>query len=164
MHQIPNVSRLVLQLSLPNPMKPGVKSRMKMYLEQRQQAMLQLHLSDRQFYCPIRCAYIRDLKVDIPIIKKRQLWDCLIFVMTILDWQNYIYVFTLNPFGPQGIVVPWAICLSVRPSVLLYIRTSHPLYHYTVHNISQILFIFGSAIDHSKSRKPKDYGVSMFIF
>ena len=25
-----NVSRLVLQLSLPNPMKPGVKSRMKM--------------------------------------------------------------------------------------------------------------------------------------
>ena len=25
-----NVSRLVLQLSLPNPIKPGVKSRMKM--------------------------------------------------------------------------------------------------------------------------------------
>ena len=25
-----NVSRLILQLSLPNPMKPGVKSRMKM--------------------------------------------------------------------------------------------------------------------------------------
>ena len=25
-----NVSRLVVQLSLPNPMKPGVKSRMKM--------------------------------------------------------------------------------------------------------------------------------------
>ena len=29
-HQIPNVSHLVLQLSLPNPLKPGVKSRMKM--------------------------------------------------------------------------------------------------------------------------------------
>ena len=49
-----NVSRLVLQLSLPNPMKPDVRSRMKMQLEQRRQAMLQLHLSDRQFYCPLR--------------------------------------------------------------------------------------------------------------
>ena len=49
-----NVSLLVLQLSLSNPMKPGVKSRMK---------MLQLHLSDRQFYCLLRCSYIRDLTV-----------------------------------------------------------------------------------------------------
>ena len=43
-----NVSRLVVQLSLSNPLKPGVKSRMKMSLEQRRQAMLQLHLSDQQ--------------------------------------------------------------------------------------------------------------------
>ena len=50
-----NVSRLVLQLSLPNPMKPGVKSRMKMELEHRRQAMLQLHLSDRQFDCLLEC-------------------------------------------------------------------------------------------------------------
>ena len=50
-----NVSCLVLQLSWPNPMKPGVKSRMKMLLEQPRQAMLQLHPSDRQFYCLIRC-------------------------------------------------------------------------------------------------------------
>ena len=35
-----------LKLSLSNPLKPGVKSRMKMLLEQRRQAMLQLHLSD----------------------------------------------------------------------------------------------------------------------
>ena len=33
-----NVSRLVLELSLPNPSKPGVKSRMKMLLEHRQHA------------------------------------------------------------------------------------------------------------------------------
>ena len=46
-----NVSRLVLQLSLPSPLKPGVKSRMKIYSELRQQAVLQLHLSDQQFYC-----------------------------------------------------------------------------------------------------------------
>ena len=35
------VFRLVLQLSLPNPLKPGVKSRMKMQLEQRRQAYIQ---------------------------------------------------------------------------------------------------------------------------
>ena len=33
-----NDSRLVLRLSPPNTLKPGVKSRMKMYLEQRRQA------------------------------------------------------------------------------------------------------------------------------
>ena len=48
-------SRTVLRLSLPNPLKPDVKSRMKMQLEQRRQAMLQLHLSDQQFYCLQRC-------------------------------------------------------------------------------------------------------------
>ena len=58
-----NDSRLVLQLPLPNPLKPGVKSRMKMWLEQRRQAMLQLHLSDQQFYCLLRCAYIRGMTV-----------------------------------------------------------------------------------------------------
>ena len=63
-HQVSNIrctksqhlkdSRSVLRMSLPNPLKPDVKSRMKMYLEQRRQAMLQLHLSDRQFYCLLR--------------------------------------------------------------------------------------------------------------
>ena len=48
-------SHTVLRLSLPNPLKPDVKSRMKMLLEQRRQAMLQLHLSDRQLYCWLRC-------------------------------------------------------------------------------------------------------------
>ena len=48
-------SRTILRLSLPNPLKPDVKSRMKIWLEQRRQAMLQLHLSDRQFYCLLGC-------------------------------------------------------------------------------------------------------------
>ena len=39
-----NVSRLVLQLPLPNPLKQCVKSRMKMHI----------HLSDQQFYCQLR--------------------------------------------------------------------------------------------------------------
>ena len=45
-----NAFRLVLKLSLSNLLKPHDKSRMKMKLEQRRQAMLQLHLSDQQFY------------------------------------------------------------------------------------------------------------------
>ena len=39
-----NVSHLILELSLPNPLKPGIKSKMKMSLEQRPQAMLQLYI------------------------------------------------------------------------------------------------------------------------
>ena len=50
-------SRSVLLLSLPNPLKPDVKSRMKAML----QAMLQLHLSDRQFYCLLRCVLYKRL-------------------------------------------------------------------------------------------------------
>ena len=50
-----NYSRPVLQLSLPDPLKAGVKLRMKMYLEQRRQAMFQLHLSDQQVHCLLRC-------------------------------------------------------------------------------------------------------------
>ena len=49
-----NVSRLVLQLSLPKLLKPGFKSRMKMELEQRRQAILQVRLSDQHFHCPLR--------------------------------------------------------------------------------------------------------------
>ena len=52
--QILNVSCLVSQLSLPNSLKPDVKPRIKMQLEQRRQAMLQLHLSDQHFYCLLR--------------------------------------------------------------------------------------------------------------
>ena len=45
---------LVLRLSLLSSLNPGVKSRMKMRLEQHRQAMFQLHLSDQQCYCPLR--------------------------------------------------------------------------------------------------------------
>ena len=50
-----NVSRLALQLSLPNPWKPGVKSRMRMWLELRRQAMLQINVIGQQFWSLIRC-------------------------------------------------------------------------------------------------------------
>ena len=54
-YQNSNVFRLVWQFSLPNPLKPGVNSMLKMWLEQHRQAILQLHLSDQQVYCLIRC-------------------------------------------------------------------------------------------------------------
>ena len=50
-----NVSRLSLQLSLHNILKPSVKWRMKMQLEQCRHAMLQLHLNDQQFDCLLKC-------------------------------------------------------------------------------------------------------------
>ena len=56
-----NVSRPVLQLSLCIILEPGVKSRMKMQLEQRRKAMLQLHLSDQQFYCLLRTHLILEI-------------------------------------------------------------------------------------------------------
>ena len=46
-----SVSRLILPLSLRNPLKSGVKSNVKMLLAQRRQAMLQLHLNDQQVHC-----------------------------------------------------------------------------------------------------------------
>ena len=52
-----NVSCLVLQLSLPNPLSQVLSQewRLKMKLELRRQAIHQLHLSDQQFYCLLRC-------------------------------------------------------------------------------------------------------------
>ena len=49
--------------SSPNPLKPVVKSITKMQSEQHRQAMLQLHLSDQQIYCPLGYIYIRGLTV-----------------------------------------------------------------------------------------------------
>ena len=60
-----NVFRLVLQLSMRNPSKPDVKSRMKMQLEQRRQVMFQWHLCDQQLYRYLGAAYIRSLEVRI---------------------------------------------------------------------------------------------------
>ena len=47
-----NVSHLVLQLSLLNPLKLGVKSKMEIQLGLEQ---LQLHLSEHQLCCLLRC-------------------------------------------------------------------------------------------------------------
>ena len=60
-----NFPYLVLQLSLLNPLKPGFKSRMKKLLEQRRQAMPQLHLSDQQFYCLLRCDLYTYIRWDV---------------------------------------------------------------------------------------------------
>ena len=80
-----NDSRLVLQLSLTNPLKPDVKPRMKM-LEQRRQAILHLHLSDPQFNCLLRCGlYQRHDAICIAIQYKMVNTDALWYA---LDWLN----------------------------------------------------------------------------
>ena len=92
-----NVSRLTLQLSLPHAFKPGVKSRMKMWLEQRRQVMLQLHLSDQQFHRHIGVTYIRSLTVHIYYYSCFQLaqWGrnkmAAIWQMTFSNDRKYLY-------------------------------------------------------------------------
>ena len=54
-------SRTVLRLSLPNPLKADVKSRMKMWSEQGRQAMLQLHPSDRQIVLPTKVRLVLEI-------------------------------------------------------------------------------------------------------
>ena len=57
-----NVSLLGLQLSLCNILKPSVKwSIIKLLLEQRRQAMLQLHLGDLQFNSLLKCVLYKRL-------------------------------------------------------------------------------------------------------
>ena len=48
--------------------------------------------------------------------------------------------------------------LSVCPSLRQSIHPSCLCYHYTAHNISWILFVFGLAIDISMRINPNDYG------
>ena len=50
-----NIYHLVLSCPCLNLLKPWVKSRMKMQLEQRRQVMHQLHMNDQQFHCLLRC-------------------------------------------------------------------------------------------------------------
>ena len=67
-HQIPEVKYFSSCLAVVNPLKPGVKPRMKMedvVGAAPMEAMLQLHLSEQQFYCPLRCIYIRDLMLGV---------------------------------------------------------------------------------------------------
>ena len=60
---------MIVVWSLPNPLKPGIMLRMKIYLEQRRQAMLQLHLSDQWFYCQLsRVLYYIILYIIIIIL------------------------------------------------------------------------------------------------
>ena len=95
------VFHLILQLPLPNPFNPGVKLRMKMLLEQRQQVMLQLHLRDQQFYNLQR--YNLNQRLDskyysfrvsislpvLPVTQKKQSIVHLIFLMILARWFLY---------------------------------------------------------------------------
>ena len=56
-----NVSRLVLQLYLPNPLKPDVKSRMKIYLEHRSNYIWGVN----DFIVYLGASHVRGLTVDL---------------------------------------------------------------------------------------------------
>ena len=74
-----HVSRLVLQLSLPNPLKPGVTSGMKMSLEQRRQAMLQ-HLHEWSTIV---------LLTKVPLILEVW-WYIYSYTKTVVKWHTVI--------------------------------------------------------------------------
>ena len=79
-----NVSRLALLLSLPNPLKPCVKLRMKMQLEQRQQAMPQLHLN---FIANLGATYIRDFTLS------QHQFSAMPLIADPVHWCIYIYIY-----------------------------------------------------------------------
>ena len=84
-----NASRLLLQLSLSKPLKPGVKSRMKMKLEQRRQAMLQLYLSNQQVHCLLICGLFE--RFGNVWISRNQVALCLILSYTHISRdRNYL--------------------------------------------------------------------------
>ena len=58
-----NVSGLVMQFSLSNPLKPGARWGMQIKWKQRLQAILQLHLSNQPFYCLLTCNLLGGLMV-----------------------------------------------------------------------------------------------------
>ena len=100
------------QLSLSNLLKPGVKSRMKMQLEQRRQAMLQLHLSDQQIYCLLWCTYITGLtvlgnirqiftRVHMHIMNNRST-HCIRKYMTSSRILFWILIYLWSIFHPRG--------------------------------------------------------------
>ena len=111
-----DVSRLVVQLSSPNLMKPGVKSRMKMQLEQRQ-----LHLSDRQFYCLLRCVLYQRLdgmfrRNILSILTKHgrgnNIYVQLVFWFDMLDYHS-LFWFCFCIICTFAVIVVWfCICLD----------------------------------------------------
>ena len=91
------VSRLALQLPFCNLLKPGVKFWMKMWLEQRRQAMLQLHLSDQWFNCLLRCACIRGLTVYVLISSHRNVSIVLKFAgVLLMNSQNIHFMLSTH--------------------------------------------------------------------
>ena len=128
----PNPNTL-LRLSLPNPLKPDVKSRMKMQLEQRRQAMLQLHLSDRQFYCLLRCVlYWRFYGIYIYIYTCVYIYMCIylyiyihIYICIYIYMTQYHTTFDLNQFVSYIIRCLYNKSRSVCTAILM--STGEPL-------------------------------------
>ena len=125
-----NVPRLVLQLLLPGLLKAGVKSGMKMYLEHQRQ--LQLHLSDQQIYCLLKCA------VNLTLIMPIYVWtyyrlmshekcrECVLMI-----WNKYwgILLKSINvaPLGKQDGLSTYDYMQNIRQTIRCYHVT---IFHY----------------------------------
>ena len=89
-----NVSPLVLQLSLPNQLKPGVTSWMKVYLEQDRQAMLQLPFVWSTILLAYQGAtYIRGLTLSQNDASERLPLTC------ITNTNMIVFFIFINTFG-----------------------------------------------------------------
>ena len=186
--QIPNIRRTkfqnlnvfsrVLQLALPNPLKPGVKLRMNMKLEQRRQAMLQLHLSDQQVYCLLSCVlyYRFDDTLDfcemLPLTSWRPWVNFLITHILSSRWYymqlavcggnsesftKWLYFFSRNGYiFPSNVDVETAIVDFVM-RLLIYVlsqfvvRTYNYFTYWSMMRVSYSLNIWGHNRDESTS-------------
>ena len=112
-----NISRLVLQSSLSNPLKPGVKLRMQMWLEQRRQAMLQLHSSDQKFHCLL--AYKVDRSNQDTIHHKNAVHRS---SFVLVSYESVSHVLK-NPVFWTGVVIRLLECR--RQTYRIWENTSH---------------------------------------
>ena len=136
-----NVSCLVLQLTLPNPLKPVVKSRMKMQLEQRRSAMLQLHLRDQQFYCPLRCdLYWRfDGNSAVPLNPNE-----------IESWKKCRWAGDLRRHNADVRLLSWSILCLLLAALLTFVLPSN--IWYKAHEIpTRKCFLSSIAVDFAQS-------------
>ena len=96
-----NFSRVVLQLSFTNPLKTGVKSKMKMWLGQRREAMLQL--LSVTFYEDLSVVIMFTLNADMYCVFCIYIYVCVcIFFVTwcvaMFLWRSRIIAVSANVF------------------------------------------------------------------
>ena len=124
-----NLSRLILLLCLHNLSRPGVKLKMKMYLEQRRQAMLQLHLNDEQFHYLLRCdLYQRfDSRSDFELMKGTpclalmgKLWMSIVSISDCHPETRIYFMFCVFKQDEDRGAYRGGVCFLLTASIYIY--------------------------------------------